>query len=135
MGTSGIVISRDRSALPSSHIAIATMTPMRTRKVDLTVNRVRMTRPPRPRPPPAATGRLRPVLELRGCGTLVTSGAGSWRSKLDLEELGFLVLEQLVYLADVPGRQLVELALGPAHVVLPRVAVLGELVERVLRVP
>src|SRR5262249_21933348 len=155
-GITGIVISRARRARLSSPIAIATPTPMTMRKVDFTVNRVTTTRAPRPAPTAAAAGRLRPDRDDRSSagwaacpaslsapgislawavGPLSMSWPCSWRSKLDLEELGFLVLEQLVHLRDVGVRQIVELALGPAHVVLPRVPVLGQLVEGVLRVP
>src|SRR6185312_2273711 len=55
--------------------------------------------------------------------------------KLYLEKLSFLVLEQLVYLGDIGVRELVELTLRPAAVVLARLAALDQLVERVLGVP
>src|SRR5579859_3639759 len=64
-----------------------------------------------------------------------SAGPCSWRCKLDLEQLRFLVFEQLVHLGDIGVGELVELALGPADLVLASVAVLDQLVERVLRVP
>src|SRR5262249_4316548 len=68
------------------------------------------------------------------------TGTGLGRSDwvgghLDLEELGFLVLEQLVHLRLVGVSEIVELALGAVHLVLARVAVLHHLVQRVLGVP
>src|ERR1700733_724424 len=64
-----------------------------------------------------------------------TSGPGSWRSKLDLEEFGFLVFEQLVDLRHIAVGEIFEFALSPAYVVLARVAVLDQLVEGVLGMP
>src|SRR2546423_1661198 len=63
-------------------------------------------------------------------------GRSGWiGGQLDLEELGFLVLKQLVHLCLVGMGELVELALGPAHVILARVTVLDHLVQGVLAVP
>src|SRR5690242_7941074 len=59
----------------------------------------------------------------------VAPGTGS-----NLQQLGFLVLDQLVDVGHVSRGQFVELALRPADVVLARLAVLGELVEGVLGV-
>src|SRR4051794_41148760 len=52
----------------------------------------------------------------------------------DLEQLGLLVLEQVVDRGDVLVRHLLELLLGTRDVVLAGLAVLGQLVEGVLRV-
>jgi hypothetical protein len=60
-GITGIWMSRLAKAPVSSVSATATAIPMYSRKVALTVNRVRMTRPPSAAPTPIATGRLRPV--------------------------------------------------------------------------
>jgi hypothetical protein len=49
--------------------------------------------------------------------------------KLYLEELGFLVPEQLVYLADVVMGEVFEFPLRPAALVLARLAVLDQLVQ------
>src|SRR5215469_6682173 len=51
-----------------------------------------------------------------------------------LEQLGFLVLEQLVDLPDVGVGELLEVTLRPAHLVLAGLAVLHHLVQRVLGV-
>src|SRR5438309_8162684 len=122
-----------------------------------------MAMPPSSAPTAIATGRLRPVLlpaevgsgsaggaePLAGPGSLTWSAAplsccscsglaepdsSCPRRNLDLEKLGFLVLEQLVDLAHVAVRELVELALGAAAVVLAGLAVLHQLVDRVLGV-
>src|SRR5882672_4287566 len=123
-----------------------------------------MAMPPSSAPTAMATGRLRPVLvpalagsgvpgvleSLAGPASLAWSAA-PWsccscsglaepdsscpRRKLDLEKLGFLVLEQLVHLAHVAVRELVEVALGAVAVVLAGLAVLDQLVDRVLGVP
>src|SRR5690348_7377007 len=123
-----------------------------------------MAMPPSTAPTAMATGRLRPVLVLAGAGSGSAGGTGplagpgslTWsaapltccscsglaepdsscpRRNLDLEKLGFLVLEQLVHLAYIAVRELVELALGAAAVVLAGLAVLDQLVDRVLGVP
>src|SRR6185437_10402004 len=98
-----------------------------------------MARPPSRAPTPMATGRLRPVLVRAGvdADSVTSSGgpdASCLRCKLDLEELGFLVLEQLVHLTHVAVSQLFELALGAAAVILARLAGLDQLVDRVLGV-
>src|SRR4051812_40595630 len=52
----------------------------------------------------------------------------------DLEQFGFLVLEHVVDLVGVPLGRGVELLLGTGHVVLADLAVLLELLERLLGV-
>src|SRR5580658_5873403 len=106
-GTRVSWMSRACSARLSSHRATPTMAPTYSRNVALTVNSVSSARPPSATPTPIATGRFRPVAI--GC-RVVSSGA---RRTSDLEELGFLVLEQLVDLGHVAVRQLVKLALRP----------------------
>src|SRR5215469_6220766 len=53
----------------------------------------------------------------------------------DLEELGFLVLEQLVHLPHVGVGEIVEFPLGPVDLVLTRFPAFDQLVQRVLGVP
>src|SRR3984957_16916617 len=111
------------------------------RNVPLTVSSVRIARPPRRTPTASAAGRFRPGLSVRGSPLSwpESGGMGCWGSsssrKLDLEEFGFLVLQQLIHLGDVGVRQLIKFPLGPAAVVLPCVAALHELVDRVLGGP
>src|SRR5262247_1256995 len=62
-------------------------------------------------------------------------GALSFDTPSDLEQFGFLVLEHVVDLRDIPMGQVVELLLGAVHLVLTRLAILGQSVEGVLRVP
>src|SRR6516165_553161 len=52
----------------------------------------------------------------------------------DLEEFGFLVLEQLVHLPHVGVGEIVEFPLGPVDLVLTRFPALNQLVQRVLGV-
>src|SRR5580658_8669593 len=127
------------------------------RKVALTVNSVISAPATRATPTAAATGRLRPVVMPFGLGEAVSPDAEAAPAGADvpggassegapegvvrevltpshLEELGFLVLEQLLDLADVGVGQVLELTLGAAHVVLPGLAVLHQLVQRVLGV-
>src|ERR1700683_5646904 len=147
-------MSRVASARLSSQAATPTIAATYTRNVTLTVNSVTSARPPSPTPTAMATGRLRPVRPGRCAVTsgsltselmtselltselltseLLTSGS---MPTSDLEKLGFLVLEQLVHLRDVALGQLIELALRAAAVVLARVAVLDQLLDRVLGVP
>src|SRR5512144_1689335 len=85
-----------------------------------------------------AADRSRPARPVAGCAFTVAApprSAPTPRPALHLEELGFLVLEQVVDGLDVPVGDLLELLLRPHHLVLARVAVPGELVERVLGVP
>src|SRR5262252_7414777 len=136
IGISGRLIPRSSRAWRSSQSAMATTAPTYARNVAFTVNRVISTRPPSAVPMAAATGRLRPVrLGLRS----LTGPASPWASsscrKLYLEELGFLVFKQLVYLCDIGVREIVELPFRPAPLVLARIAALDQLVERVLGVP
>src|SRR6202042_1237833 len=148
-GTSARWIPRVPSARLSSQPATPTIAATYTRNVTLTVNSVTSARPPSPTPTAMATGRLRPVRPGRCAVTsgsltselltselltseLLTSGS---MPTSDLEKLGFLVLEQLVHLRDVALGQLIELALRAAAVVLARVAVLDQLLDRVLGVP
>src|SRR4029078_3454729 len=71
-----------------------------------------------------------------GAGWAVTSAGWVMVSVLGsaLEQLGFLVAQQLVDLRGVLVRGLLPLPLGPAYVVLAGVAVVGELLERGHRV-
>src|SRR5215475_5703542 len=99
-----------------------------------------MARPPSSSPTPSAAGRFRPARTgARAPGVPSAPGTASPADPSpgtsDLEELGFLVLEQLVHLPHVGVGELVELPLGPANLVLARVPALDQLVERVLGVP
>src|ERR1700733_3708238 len=134
------------------------------RNVAFTVSSVSSASPPSITPAPTATGRFRPVAmcldgvsgvacpagSAAGAGSplALPSGLGSsgvmsvvltrrsvYAGLSDLEQLGFLVLEQLVDLRDVGVGQLLQLPLGTAHLVLARLAVLDHLVQRVLGVP
>src|SRR6516225_3885240 len=152
------------NARDSSHSAMTSAAPMYSRKVALTVKRVSRARPPRPSPTSSAAGRFRPVRE-PGAGLSALPGwaaglsgppgwgvglsgplgwqaspgttgpAGSSTGNSDLEQFGFLVLEQFVHLRHVGMGQLVEFPLRPVALVLTRVAVLDQLVQRVLAVP
>src|SRR4051794_27378185 len=104
---------------------------------------------------PIAAGRLRPARVRRsggGTGCIGTGSSGDppsacWsvvnvsrvsradgRSS-DLEELGLLVLHQVVDLAHVLVGDLLQLLLGACDVVLADLAVLGQAVQLVLGVP
>src|SRR5260221_14137522 len=121
------------------------------RKGALTVNSVTSAPATRAAPTAIATGRLRPVVipfglgeaEVAPAGAAVPGGTSSEGAPegvvrvltpLHLQQFGFLVLEQLLNLADVSVGQILELALGAAHVVLAGLAVLHQLVQRVLGV-
>src|SRR5580700_10164588 len=130
-GMAGMLMSRLARALVSSVSAKARAIPMYSRNVALTVSSVSTTRPPRTTPTPMATGRLRPARPLGFSESLASSAAVV---TLDLEELGFLVLEQLVDLRLVGMGEVVEFALGPVHVVLARVPALDHLVQGVFGV-
>src|SRR5690349_23221061 len=95
---------------------------------------------PSPRPTPMAAGRLRPARVRRsggGTGCIGTGSSGeppsaSWSVVIwscgrpsDLEELGLLVLDELVDRGDVLLGDLLQLLLGPRDVVLADLAVLG----------
>src|SRR3954471_2930290 len=107
---------------------------------------------PSPSPTPIAAGRLRPARVRRSGGGTACIGTGSsgeppsasWSVDIvsradgrpsDLEELGLLVLEQLVDVAHVLLGDLLELLLGTVRVVLADLPVLGQPVQLVLRVP
>src|SRR6516164_4122475 len=107
------------------------------RNVALTVSSVSRARPPMPAPTAIAAGRLRPVLIVRvgGLCVVLTGLSFGTRGPSDLEQLGFLVLEQIVDLGDVAVGQLLQLALGAPDVILADIAVLHHLVEGVLGVP
>src|SRR4051812_9484681 len=85
---------------------------------------------PKPTPTPIAAGRLRPAREAGAEGALIPLVEA--RSS-DLEQLGFLVLDQVVDLGDVPVGDRLQLLLGAGDVVLAHLAVLGQLVQGVLR--
>src|SRR5262245_37942656 len=74
-----------------------------------------------------------------GAGGLRSGSVADWSDGIgdlsDLEQLRLLVLEQLVDLGDVLVGGLVQVLLGTADVVLPRLAVLGQPVEAVLGMP
>src|SRR5215831_19323107 len=105
-GASGRRIPRaPPRARDSSHSAIAAAAARYTRKVAFTVNKVTMARPPSARPTPSAAGRFRPARAAAGApapgvpSSAGTAGpAGPSAGTSDLEELGFLVLEQFVHL-------------------------------------
>src|SRR6266480_5659315 len=104
------------------------------RKVALSVNSVTMARPPSATPTPSAAGRFRPArtgARARGVPSFpgTTGSAGPSTDTSDLEELGFLVLEQLIHLAHVGVGQIVEFPLRPANLVLTRFPALDELVQ------
>src|SRR5215470_10865621 len=127
-------MSRVPRARDSSHSATATATARYTRKVALTVNRVTMARPPSSSPTPSAAGRFRPARTgARAPGVPSAPGtaspAGPSPGTSDLEELGFLVLEQLVHLSYIGVGELVEFPLGPVNLVLARFPALDQLVE------
>src|SRR3954447_18287511 len=110
---------------------------------------------PSPSPTAIAAGRLRPARVRRsggGTGCIGTGSSGeppsaSWSVDIvsrvsradgrpsDLEELGLLVLEQLVDVTHVFLGDLLELLLRAVRVVLADLAVLGQPVQLVLRVP
>src|SRR5690349_24806487 len=87
---------------------------------------------PKPAPTPTAAGKFRPV---RRSGFPDADSPGMSAGRSDFKQFGFLMLEQLVHLGHVGVREVVEFPLRPVHLVLTSVAALGELVERVLRVP
>src|SRR5438552_8152720 len=118
-------MSRVPRARDRSHKATTTAAARYTRKVAFTVNRVTMARPPSSRPTPSAAGRFRPARRgARAPGVLSSPGtaapAGPSTGTSDLEELGFLVLEQLVHLPHVGVGELVEFPLRPVNLVLAR---------------
>src|SRR6266704_1587852 len=98
-----------------------------------------MARQPSSSPTPSAAGRFRPTRTgARAPAVLSSPGtapAGPSTATSDLEELGFLVLEQLVHLPHVGVGQLVEFPLCPVNLVLARFPALDQLVECVLGVP
>src|SRR5579875_2895748 len=90
-----------------------------------------------PAPMPMATGRFRPARPgpFDGAGTSrslssTTAGPGS-----DFQQFGFLGLQRLVDLLDVPVRRRLELFLRALDLVLAGLAVAGQVVERLLGVP
>src|SRR4051794_39868704 len=95
-------------------------------------------------PDKIATGRLRPARLVLGgvVSSPIPADAGGVSEELmaggcevlDLEQLGFLVLEHLVDLVDVLLGDAVEPLLRAGHVVLPDVAVGTELLQRLLGV-
>src|ERR1035438_391132 len=135
-----------RSARVSSQSASATAAPTTTRNRTLMVNRVSRARAPKARPTASAAGRLRPARpDLRSPPLPGSSSRPGWPSgpgpsrrpegNLHLEELGFLVPEQVVHLPYVGVGEVVEFPFRAMHIVLARVAGLAELVQRVLGVP
>src|SRR6516165_4474699 len=112
------------------------------RKVAFTVNRVTRARPPSSSPTPTAAGRFRPARAAgwapvglsfsASAGPVFPASAGSAAPSAgtsDLEEFGFLVLEQLVHLPHVGVGEVVKFPLGPANLVLARFPALDQLVE------
>src|SRR6202035_475143 len=113
------------------------------RNVALTVSKVSRARPPRSTPTPIAAGRFRPVLMTFGSGSAArapggrSSGTGSSAAMSEIftgrslmcaaflrsRAAGFLVLEQLIDLGNVLIGELLQLALGAAHIVLARLGV------------
>src|ERR1700679_916350 len=88
---------------------------------------------PMARPIAKATGRVRPARptppessDADGRSLTSTTGAS------DLEQFGFLGPQRLVDRLDIAMRRLLELFLGPFDVVLAGLAVLRQLVERLL---
>src|SRR5262245_39840900 len=81
-----------------------------------------------------AAGRSRPARPWSFCGG-GPGGEPVWVIASDLEELGFLVLEEVVDLVGVVLRHPVEPLLGAGDVVLAGLAVLLHLLQALLRVP
>src|SRR4051812_3796657 len=91
---------------------------------------------PRPAPTPIAAGRLRPaLLGVRDVAPSAAAPMLSTATRSDLEQLGFLVLEDLVDLVDVLLGHAVEALLGAADLVLTELAVLERALEVLLGVP
>src|SRR5579859_3377291 len=128
--------------------------PTTTAKLGRYTNKLAMITAPQPSPTRIAARRSRPAREVlgsalvAGAGASVTAGrdrcpasratapvADRVEVSSDLEQLGFLGLDDVLDGVGVLRGQLVELSLGTMHVVLADLAVLGELVERILRVP
>src|SRR4249920_27710 len=115
-GTSGRRMSRVPRARDSSHNAIPTAAAMYARKMAFTVNRVTRARPPSTTPTPSAAGRFRPARTGVRAPSVpsspgTTGSAAPSAGTSDLEEFGFLVLEQLVHLPHVGVGEIVELPL------------------------
>src|ERR1700691_2128551 len=120
-GISGRRIPRGRSARASSQSATATATPTTTRKRTLIVNSVTRATPPRARPTASAAGRLRPAPPASRWATVAVSlpragSPGGPGGNLYLEELGFLVPEQVVHLPHIGVREVFQLPFRPVHV-------------------
>src|SRR6478752_5146419 len=132
----------------SSHAPYETATTTTARNARASITTVPMTRPPSSRPTPTAARRSRPAFGVGGgsgaSSTVPWSGASGRPSvgsavsagasvivvqRSDVEELGLLVLEQVVDQVDVPLGDRLELLLGARALVLADVAVLDELLE------
>src|SRR5215210_1535022 len=159
-GTSGTTIRSCAKAFDSSHSPSTIATTTTARKAGFhTYSDSRMTAPSATATARAA-GRLRPARLRRSGGATTSIGTGSSGevvaapspvgccaagsvfgsastvvSSSDLEQLGFLVPEQLVDRADVLVGDLFELLLTAPRLVLADLAVLDQAVEPVLGVP
>src|SRR5437660_10899795 len=98
-----------------------------------------MARPPSSSPTPSAAGRFRPTRTgARAPGVLSSPGtapAGPSTATSDLEELGFVVLEQLVHLPRVGVGQLAELPPCRVNLLLGSCTTVRQLPRCVLGVP
>src|SRR5450432_943269 len=133
-GISGTATARPRSARLSSRTAAIMMTIVNTTKAAFTMNSEAATAAPSRTPIVIAARKSRPALRP---GTAGASGSGTCGSGFtsDLEQLDFLVPQDVVDLPDIAMGEVVEFFLGAVDVVLAGLAGLLEFVERFLRVP
>src|SRR6478672_1366773 len=148
-GSRAIRISPVANACPSSHTATSTAATTMSMKAGFQNTSDAMIAAPSTTPDAMAAGSLRParlggatggegVAGVReACGDDGSSDSvmsGGLRRSSDLEQLGFLVLEHLVDLVGVLLGDAVETLLRTGYVVLADLAVLLELLERLLGV-
>src|SRR5450432_2037207 len=133
-GISGTATARPRSARLSSRTAAIMMTIVNTTKAAFTMNSEAATAAPSRTPIVIAARKSRPALRP---GTAGASGSGTCGSGFtsDLEQLDFLVPQDVVDLPDIAMGEVVEFFLGAVHVVLAGLAGLFKFVERFLPVP
>src|SRR4051812_3475672 len=91
---------------------------------------------PRPRPTAIAAGRFRPALPAdRDAVPSAVDPMLSTATRSDLEQLGFLVLQDIVDQVDVLLGHAVEPLLSRAHLVLAQLTVLERALEVLLGMP
>src|SRR5450631_1371598 len=130
-GKTGTATARPRIARLNSRTAAIMMTIVKTTNAHFTMNSDTAATAPSKTPIAIAARRSRPALRAETAGA---SGSGTCGSGFtsDLEQLDFLVPQDIVDLADIAVREVVEFFLGTMNVVFAGVTCLLELVERFL---